>query len=165
MLPINKNWTDEDGNHAGGHSIGIGWTIVWQRGPLNKAGRNGAFLIELLGECLEWMRVPLQPHMVIHGIGFTIVMGSREIPDDQRLPTLREVLEACLHQVRYYQNQPQFACEENQQAINSLQLTIETLPDIDESIVHLQMAQSALIMRRDRRKKAGTLGTHVGEAV
>lgn len=51
MEPINQNWTNEDGTHAGGVSTGIGFTISWQRGPLNEAGRNGAFLLEVLGAC------------------------------------------------------------------------------------------------------------------
>jgi hypothetical protein len=53
MTLINQNWTDEQGNHQGGVSTGIGYTIAWQRGPLNVAGRNGAFLIEVLGSCRD----------------------------------------------------------------------------------------------------------------
>lgn len=48
---IDQNWTNEDGTHAGGVSTGIGYTISWQRGSLNEAGRNGAFLIEVLKSC------------------------------------------------------------------------------------------------------------------
>lgn len=50
---INQNWTDEQGNHDGGVSTGIGFTIAWQRGSLNEAGRNGAFLIEVVEACLN----------------------------------------------------------------------------------------------------------------
>ena len=50
-LPINQNWVDADGNPDGGISTGIGFTIHWQRGALDKAGRNGAFLIEVLHSC------------------------------------------------------------------------------------------------------------------
>ena len=53
MEPIDKNWTNEDGNHVGGISTGIGYTIAWQRGPLNVEGRNGAFMLEVLGSCLN----------------------------------------------------------------------------------------------------------------
>jgi hypothetical protein len=53
MTPINQNWTDDEGNHQGGVSTGIGYTISWQRGPLNVAGRNGAFLIEVLSSCRD----------------------------------------------------------------------------------------------------------------
>jgi hypothetical protein len=52
MQPINQNWTDADGNHQGGQSTGIGYTIAWQRGDLGQ-GRNGAFLIEVLESCLS----------------------------------------------------------------------------------------------------------------
>lgn len=51
MEPANFNWTNEDGSHAGGVSTGVGFTIAWQRGPLTEAGRNGAFLIEVLESC------------------------------------------------------------------------------------------------------------------
>lgn len=50
-LPINQNWQDENGNHDGAISTGIGFTIAWQRGALDKAGRNGAFLLEVLAAC------------------------------------------------------------------------------------------------------------------
>ena len=50
-LPINQNWQNEDGTHDGGVSTGIGFTIAWQRGGLDVAGRNGAFLLEVLGAC------------------------------------------------------------------------------------------------------------------
>jgi hypothetical protein len=48
MTPIAANWTDVNGLHQGGQSCGIGYTIAWQRGALDKEGRNGAFLIEVL---------------------------------------------------------------------------------------------------------------------
>jgi hypothetical protein len=47
-----KNWTDDQGNHQGGVSYGEGFTISWQRGPLQESGgQNGAFLIEVLEAC------------------------------------------------------------------------------------------------------------------
>jgi hypothetical protein len=46
--PINQNWTNDDGTHAGGQSTGVGFTIAWQRGPLLETTRNGAFVIEVL---------------------------------------------------------------------------------------------------------------------
>ncbi len=98
MEPINRNWTDRNGLPQGGVSTGVGFTIAWQRGPLNEAGRNGAFLIE--------------------------------------------VLEACEHQLAYYQDS-QFACEENAVALS-----------------HLNGAIAMLRSRRDRRATEGTLGTH-----
>ena len=50
---VNGNWTADDGAHDGGVSYGHGFCISWQRGPLNEAGRNGAFLIEVLEACLS----------------------------------------------------------------------------------------------------------------
>lgn len=50
---INQNWTNDNGTHNGGVSTGIGFTISWQRGPINEAGRNGAFLIEVLQSCFN----------------------------------------------------------------------------------------------------------------
>jgi hypothetical protein len=164
MAPINKNWTDADGNHAGGQSIGNNFTIAWQRGPLNEAGRNGAFLIEVLGACLDWVRIPYQSHICAYGFGFTIIFGVRDIPEAIRMKTLQEVLEACLSQVDYYQSQERFSCDENQQSIDSLKFAIECLPDVEAALVHITIAHAALVMRRDRREKDGTLGTHIGEA-
>ncbi len=48
---ISNFWTTDDGMPDGGHASGIGYAIAWQRGPLS-AGRNGAFLIEVLQSCL-----------------------------------------------------------------------------------------------------------------
>lgn len=50
-LPIDENWEKPDKTHDGGVSTGIGYTIAWQRGPLKEAGRNGAFLIEVIASC------------------------------------------------------------------------------------------------------------------
>ena len=51
MDSLNKNWSNEDGTHEGGVSCGVGYCISWQRGPLGDDGRNGAFLLEVLGSC------------------------------------------------------------------------------------------------------------------
>lgn len=64
MEPINHNWTNEDETHDGGVSTGIGFTIAWQRGPLNENGRNGAFLLEVLDSCrgqLEYFQETFLP--------------------------------------------------------------------------------------------------------
>lgn len=53
---INSNWTDDDGNHQGGQSCGIGFTIAWQRGALHENGRNGAFIIDVLQACENQLR-------------------------------------------------------------------------------------------------------------
>lgn len=168
MQPINKNWTDADGNHNGGQSIGDNFTIVWQRGPLKETGRNGAFLIEVLEACLEWMRNPYYPRVGACGIGFTIMFGIRERPQSIRMQTLQEVLvevlEACLFQLDYFQSQERFACDENQQANDSLEFAIECLPDVEAALVPATIAHAALVARRDRRVNDGKLGTHQGEA-
>ena len=49
--PIDINWTTADGLHDGGVSTGIGFTIAWQRGPLQDTRRNGAMLLEVLMSC------------------------------------------------------------------------------------------------------------------
>lgn len=46
------HWETE-GKPDGGVSYGTGFTIAWQRGSLLETGRNGAFLIEVLGVCLD----------------------------------------------------------------------------------------------------------------
>jgi len=51
ITPTNRNWLTPDDNHDGGQSYGPGFCIAWQRGPLNEAGRNGAFLIEVPAAC------------------------------------------------------------------------------------------------------------------
>ena len=49
MQLINVSGGDMRFKHiSGGQSCGIGFTIAWQRGALNIAGRNGAFVIEVL---------------------------------------------------------------------------------------------------------------------
>ena len=53
LIVINQNWTNDDGTHDGGVSTGTGFTISWQRGPINVAARNGAFLIEVLESCFS----------------------------------------------------------------------------------------------------------------
>ncbi|MEH2384903.1 MAG: hypothetical protein V7K14_03730 [Nostoc sp.] len=53
LIAINQNWTNDDGTHGGGVSTGTGFTISWQRGPINVSGRNGAFLIEVLEACFS----------------------------------------------------------------------------------------------------------------
>ena len=51
---FHQNWTDENGNPAGGVASGRGFTISWQNGPLGRIGTderiepNGAFVEEVL---------------------------------------------------------------------------------------------------------------------
>lgn len=49
------HWETE-GKPDGGVSYGVGFTIAWQRGPLVGAGRNGAFLIEVLEACSDELK-------------------------------------------------------------------------------------------------------------
>ena len=53
------HWDDEKGNPEGGVSIGKGFTISWQRGPL-KVGEqqlisNGAFVEDVIGAIIDRM--------------------------------------------------------------------------------------------------------------
>lgn len=51
-LPFSKFFTrGPDSVPDGGQSCGIGFVIAWQRGSLDKVGRNGAFLLEVLWAC------------------------------------------------------------------------------------------------------------------
>lgn len=152
---------DENGNHQGGQSIGDSFTIVWQRGPLNESGRNGAFLIEVLGGCLAWMKGSASERKYICGIGFTAVFAGEVIAEDQA--TLIQILKSCLTQLCLYQDQPKFVCAENDEAIDLLTEAIQAISDLDESLEYLEKAQSVLTARRDRRAAEGTLGTHKGE--
>lgn len=161
MIPIDKNWIDENGYHQGGQSIGDSYTIVWQRGPLNESGRNGAFLIDVLGACLDWMDGSVAEKLYICGIGFTAVFGDTGSPEDEKI--LTQILKSCLTQLCFYQDQPNFACAENAEAIDLLAEAIEIIPDFDKSFEYLEKAQSILIARRDRRSAEGTLGTHKKE--
>lgn len=74
------------------------------------------------GYCLSWQRGPLNEA-------------------DRNGAGLIEVLDACRHQLEYFQN-GKFSCEENRLALEKL----------DEAIAHLES-------RRDRRTAEGTLGT------
>ena len=56
MEPINSNWTDDAGNHAGGQSTGIGSTLPSNREPVLEGFRNGAFLIDVLGACIDQLQ-------------------------------------------------------------------------------------------------------------
>ena len=83
------------------------------------------------------------------GIGYTIAWqnGPCPIEDDGSQPTrngafLIEVLEACEKRLEAYQDS-QFACAENSASLEHLCLSIRSLKS-----------------RLDRRKAAGTLGTH-----
>lgn len=48
----NENWSDADGNPAGGVNTGRGFTISWQNGPLGRGAEreepNGAFVEDII---------------------------------------------------------------------------------------------------------------------
>lgn len=50
IIAINRM---EDGNPAGGFAHGVGFTIAWQDRGSTEAGRNGAFIEEVLHACLQ----------------------------------------------------------------------------------------------------------------
>ena len=54
------HWKDQDGNPAGGVSSGLGFTISWQNGPLQRGDErlkpNGAFVETIIDAALERIR-------------------------------------------------------------------------------------------------------------
>jgi hypothetical protein len=68
------DFTTVEGLPDGGHTIGDGVVIAWQRGPLT-AGRNGAFLIEVLDALRSEIQADAlygSENPVWQGIGFAI---------------------------------------------------------------------------------------------
>ena len=160
------NWSDDEGNHIGGQSIGESYTIAWQRGPLKESGRNGAFLIEVLEALMditsEWItpdESKVNP-IAVTGIGFTVFFSEEE---DQRMMVLESVFNSCISQISYYQSQTRFACDENIVAIDNLIIATAAFPNLHSVASHLALSIQALVSRRDRRDNAGTLGTHLPE--
>jgi hypothetical protein len=76
------------------------------------------------------------------GIGFTIAWQRGPLTNGRNGAFLLEVLAACKHQLDYCQNS-RYACDENQEALDYLELAIATLE-----------------ARKIRRKQQGILGTH-----
>ena len=56
---FSEQWTDENGNPAGGVTSGKGFTISWQNGPLGKEGAperrepNGAFVEDVIDAAID----------------------------------------------------------------------------------------------------------------
>lgn len=56
---FSEQWTDENGNPAGGVTTGKGFTISWQNGPLGKEGTperrepNGAFVEDIIDAAID----------------------------------------------------------------------------------------------------------------
>ena len=164
----NWNWSDNEGNHLGGQSIGESYTIAWQRGPLKESGRNGAFLLEVLQSLMEasvsWRGPGLAKAELttgptaVTGLGFTIYFSAQK---EERILVLASALISCIEQISYFQKQPRFACKENEIAIGNLIAATRALPDLYTMTDHLALSIQALVSRRDRRDNAGTLGTHL----
>ena len=164
------NWSDDEGNHIGGQSIGESYTIAWQRGPLKESGRNGAFLIEVLQSLMDASVAWRGPDLVkselitepiaVTGLGFTVYFSAQK---EERILVLASALISCIDQISYFQKQPRFACKENEIAIGNLIAATRALPDLYTMTDHLALSIQSLIDRRDRRANAGTLGTHLPE--
>lgn len=82
------------------------------------------------------------------GIGYTIAWqrGPCPTPDARNGAFLIEVLESCRERLNFYQS-GEFSCAENEEALD-----------------HVKAAVFILKARRDRRREAGTLGTHAKDA-
>ena len=54
---INEQWVDTNGNPAGGINQGVGFTISWQNGPLNRGADrkepNGAFVENVIKAVID----------------------------------------------------------------------------------------------------------------
>ena len=166
----NWNWSDDEGSHLGGQSIGESYTIAWQRGPLKESGRNGAFLIEVLQSLMDASVAWRGPNLVkaelitepiaVTGLGFTVYFSAQK---EKRILVLASALISCVDQISYFQKQPRFACKENEIAIGNLITATRALPDLYTMTDHLALSIQALVSRRDRRDNSGTLGTHLSE--
>lgn len=57
MIYTVENWTDKDGNPAGGVASGTGFCISWQNGPLGRGKDrkepNGAFVEDIIKVVIE----------------------------------------------------------------------------------------------------------------
>jgi hypothetical protein len=172
-MRLNKNWTNEDGTHDGGVAIGEKFTISWQRGPcsigeivkpsevdrsilliVGLPDRNGAFIIDVLAAAIMFAENP-SIVWVSHDIGFTIVWQPETLP---------QVLSACKSQLEYFQwaGDGRLACSENLEAIEALNCAIASSPDLTVTAGLIDRARQILVLRRDRRRKEGTLGTAKG---
>ena len=81
-----EDWTDEAGNHQGGHAFGPGFAIAWQRGP-NKDGRqNGAYMLTVLEALIRQMEY-CQSHKFNcyeNAIALNHLCAARDAMEDRR---------------------------------------------------------------------------------
>lgn len=55
-MPVDENWVDGQGNPAGGYYLSQGLTVVFQNGPVQENGENGAQVEDLLHAALQRLR-------------------------------------------------------------------------------------------------------------
>lgn len=102
-----ENWTDTNGNPAGGIAYGNGFTISWQNGPL---GRHAIGCVpvdsqQLLG---RWMCAP---------------DCTRRAPNGA---FVEDIIEAVRSRLEFYQTS-KFHCEENRIALEHLACVADVL--------------------------------------
>jgi hypothetical protein len=144
----NSHHWETEGKPDGGQSYGIGFCIAWQRGSLQDEGRNGAFLTEILDNCLIKLRNPDVYISLSWGIGYTIAWADHSLGD---------ILAACLDELKHKDRW--FPCIENTQAIDELTHCLKAQGE--ERVNHLARSLELLNSRVKRREKAGTYGTHI----
>jgi hypothetical protein len=126
----------------------MGFCIAWQRGSLQDEGRNGAFLTEILDNCLIKLRNPDVDIPFSWGIGYTIAWVDHCFDD---------ALAACLDELKHKDRW--FPCIENTHAIDELTHCLKSQGE--ERVNHLARSLEILNSRVKRREKAGTYGTHI----
>lgn len=149
MEPINKVWVNKDD------------VISWHQGPLAD-GRNGAFMLDVLGACKTYVVLSIEgmPPISVCGMGYAFAWTDGH-------DSLRRILNVCLGQLEYFQCS-EFACDENDKAIKELTQAVELTQKSDISVAdnkyilgHINVAISALEARASRRSQEGKLGTHI----
>lgn len=94
-----EHWADANGNPAGGNTVGTGFVIGWQNGPL---GHHAS-------ECKS---------------GVPCVQGCTRKPPNGAF--VEDVIEAAADRIRYYQRS-HFACEHNAKALGHLEAALAEL--------------------------------------
>lgn len=99
------NWTDRNGNPAGGVAFGNGFTISWQNGPLGRHHPN----------CIPGNA---------DGDRGTCVNGCMR--KDPNGAFVEDVLVAVIERLKFYQN-GRFACQHNEEALGCLGKALDLL--------------------------------------
>lgn len=100
-LDLVENYTDDDGNPAGGRVYGTGFHIEWQNGPL---------------------RTPI-PGPGAHGSD-----GPRWVTKAPNGAFVEDVLRACQRRLEFYQG-TKFKCRQNELAITHIEEALHWLGD------------------------------------